>query len=45
VVVDLSNSPSFDDAAVLEFFQTSGRDLLKATDGDIVLVPTAKLQP
>jgi uncharacterized protein YbjT (DUF2867 family) len=30
VVVDLANSPSFDDAAVLEFFQTSGRNLLKA---------------
>ena len=30
MVVDLSNSPSFDDAAVLEFFQTSGRNLLKA---------------
>jgi uncharacterized protein YbjT (DUF2867 family) len=30
VVVDLSNSPSFEDAAVLEFFQTSGRNLLKA---------------
>jgi uncharacterized protein YbjT (DUF2867 family) len=30
VVVDLSNSPSFEDAAVLEFFQTSGRNVLKA---------------
>jgi uncharacterized protein YbjT (DUF2867 family) len=30
VVVDLANSPSFDDAAVLEFFQTAGRNLLKA---------------
>ena len=30
VVVDLSNSPSFEDSAVLEFFQTSGRNLLKA---------------
>jgi uncharacterized protein YbjT (DUF2867 family) len=30
VVVDLTNSPSFEDAAVLEFFQTSGRNLLKA---------------
>jgi uncharacterized protein YbjT (DUF2867 family) len=27
-VVDLANSPSFEDAAVLEFFQTSGRNLL-----------------
>jgi uncharacterized protein YbjT (DUF2867 family) len=30
VVVDLANSPSFEDAAVLEFFQTSGRNLLRA---------------
>jgi uncharacterized protein YbjT (DUF2867 family) len=30
VVVDVANSPSFEDAAVLEFFQTSGRNLLKA---------------
>src|SRR5690348_14970726 len=32
VVVDLSNSPSFEDKAVLEFFQTSARNLL-ATEG------------
>jgi uncharacterized protein YbjT (DUF2867 family) len=30
VVVDLSNSPSFEDTAVLDFFQTSGRNLLSA---------------
>lgn len=30
VVVDLSNSPSFEDRAVLEFFETSGRNLLAA---------------
>lgn len=30
VVVDVANSPSFEDAAVLEFFQTSGSNLLKA---------------
>ena len=30
VVVDVSNSPSFDDAAVLEFFETSTRNLLDA---------------
>jgi uncharacterized protein YbjT (DUF2867 family) len=30
VVLDLANSPSFEDKAVLEFFQTSGRNLLKA---------------
>lgn len=30
VVVDVSNSPSFEDAAVMEFFQTSTRNLLNA---------------
>jgi uncharacterized protein YbjT (DUF2867 family) len=30
VVVDVSNSPSFEDKAVLEFFETSGRNLLAA---------------
>jgi uncharacterized protein YbjT (DUF2867 family) len=30
VVVDLANSPSFEDKAVLEFFQTSGRNLFAA---------------
>src|SRR5262249_7790376 len=30
VVIDLSNSPSFEDKAVLEFFQTSGRNLFAA---------------
>jgi len=30
VVVDLANSPSFEDKAVLEFFETSGRNLLTA---------------
>jgi uncharacterized protein YbjT (DUF2867 family) len=30
VVVDLANSPSFEDQAVLEFFQTAGRNLLAA---------------
>lgn len=33
VVVDVSNSPSFEDAAVMEFFQTSTRNLLKAEAG------------
>src|SRR2546430_5807625 len=28
VVIDLANSPSFEDRAVLEFFETSGRNLL-----------------
>jgi len=30
VVIDLANSPSFRDKAVLEFFETSGRNLLAA---------------
>jgi uncharacterized protein YbjT (DUF2867 family) len=30
VVVDVANSPSFEDAAVMDFFQTSGRNLLAA---------------
>jgi len=30
VVIDVANSPSFEDRAVLEFFQTSGRHLLAA---------------
>jgi uncharacterized protein YbjT (DUF2867 family) len=30
VAIDLANSPSFEDKAVLEFFQTSGRNLLAA---------------
>jgi uncharacterized protein YbjT (DUF2867 family) len=30
VVIDLANSPSFEDAAVLDFFETSGRHLLAA---------------
>jgi uncharacterized protein YbjT (DUF2867 family) len=30
VVIDLANSPSFEDRAVLEFFKTSGRNLLAA---------------
>lgn len=30
VVVDLANSPSFEDKAVLEFFETSGANLAKA---------------
>ena len=33
VVIDLANSPSFEDKAVLEFFQTSGRNLLPAEAG------------
>lgn len=30
VVIDLANSPSFEDAAVLEFFQTAGKNLFAA---------------
>ena len=30
VVVDLANSPSFEDAAVMKFFQTAGQNLLAA---------------
>ena len=30
VVVDVTNSPSFEDAAVLEFFEKSSRNLLAA---------------
>jgi uncharacterized protein YbjT (DUF2867 family) len=30
VVIDLANSPSFEDRAVLEFFETAGRNLLAA---------------
>src|SRR4029077_8753504 len=30
VVVDVANSPSFEDTAVMEFFQTAGRNLLAA---------------
>src|SRR5213082_634564 len=30
VVVDVTNSPSFEDKAVLEFFETAGRNILAA---------------
>jgi uncharacterized protein YbjT (DUF2867 family) len=33
VVIDLANSPSFEDKAVLDFFETSGRNLLAAEKG------------
>lgn len=32
VVVDVANSPSFEDKAVMEFFQTSGRNLMAAEE-------------
>ena len=34
VVVDVANSPSFEDKAVLEFFETAGRNLLAAEAAD-----------
>jgi uncharacterized protein YbjT (DUF2867 family) len=33
VVVDLANAPNFEDHAVMEFFQTAGRNLLAAEAG------------
>jgi uncharacterized protein YbjT (DUF2867 family) len=33
VVVDVSNSPSFEEGPAMRFFQTSGRNLLAAEDG------------
>src|SRR5882757_8334455 len=37
VVVDVANAPSWEDKAVLAFFETSGRNLLAAESG--VLLP------
>src|ERR1700732_2797826 len=36
VVIDLTNSPSFEDRAVLEFFETSGRNLAAAEAAAVV---------
>src|SRR6266508_2800778 len=36
VVIDLANSPSFEDEAVLKFFETSGRNLLAAEAAAVV---------
>ena len=38
VVIDLANSPSFEDKAVLEFFETSGRNCPRLSDdvGDLI---------
>src|SRR5258708_32834743 len=41
VVIDLANSPSFEDKAVLEFFETSGRYLLAAGGAAGVRPPVA----
>ena len=43
VVVDVSNSPSWEDAAVVEFFTRRIAD--DATDGTTVRVPTVLIQP
>jgi uncharacterized protein YbjT (DUF2867 family) len=37
VVVDVTNSPSFEDKAVLEFFETSGRNIIAA--GELRITP------
>src|SRR5262245_32242260 len=41
VVVDVSNSPSFEDAAVLAFFENSGRNLARAERAASVRHPVA----
>jgi hypothetical protein len=43
VVIDLANSPSFEDKAVLEFFETSGRNLLGAEAAARVRAPCRAL--
>jgi nucleoside-diphosphate-sugar epimerase len=43
VVIDLANSPSFEDNAVLEFFETSGRNLL--TGRSLIPHPTTEGAP
>src|SRR5215472_14219148 len=43
VVVDVTNSPSFEDAAVLEFFEKSSRNLL-AAEATLVWVITLQCQ-
>src|SRR6201997_5561818 len=41
VVVDLANAPSWEDKAVMEFFQTAGRNLLAAEKAAVVGQPVA----
>ena len=41
VVVDVANSPSWEDKAVLDFFETSGRNLLSAEAAAEHMVDTA----
>ena len=43
VVIDLANSPAFEDKAVLEFFETSGRNLLAAEAAAGVRTPCRAL--
>src|SRR5258708_13198566 len=43
VVVDVANSPSWEDTAVFDFFETSGRKLL-STEGAPALGPHVPLQ-
>src|SRR6266481_2896257 len=45
VVIDLANSPSFEDRAVLEFFETSGRNLLAAQRSGIVEIAGPERAP
>src|SRR5262245_42950750 len=45
VVVDLANSPSFEDKAVLAFFETSGRHLLAADDVAAIVAEVALAAP
>src|SRR6267378_949736 len=45
VVIDLANSPSFEDKAVLEFFETSGRNLLAAPRSGIVEIACPERAP
>src|SRR6476646_871600 len=46
VVIDLANSPSFEDKAVLDFFETSGRNLValrsKPGSGTMSVFPSSE---
>ena len=45
VVVDVTNSPSFEDRAVLKFFEFLGWIADSGGEGDTVRLPTAPMQP
>src|SRR6266568_1123999 len=45
VVVDLANSPSFEDRAVLQFFETFGRNLLAADEVAAIVADVALAAP